>query len=134
MVPEEDGHHANCAYNHPNFPDGFLRTSVRQLSAYARAYLNGGTPDGRRILQQASIETMLSSHVDDGRDYQGVTWHASPSVRGQQAWGHGGSDPGVNTEIQLVPSEGIAAIVFTNTWGTRPSQIVERMLVDAPNL
>jgi CubicO group peptidase (beta-lactamase class C family) len=133
-VPGEDGHHANCAYNHPNFPDGFMRTSVRQLSAYARAYLNGGTLNGRRILQQASIETMLSSQVRGDFGDQGLTWYGATSVRGQEVWQHGGSDPGVNTNFQLVPSEGIAAIVFTNTWGTSPSQIVERMLVEAPNL
>ncbi|MGH9894991.1 MAG: serine hydrolase domain-containing protein, partial [bacterium] len=30
------GFNANCLYNHPNFPDGFLRTSVNQLSRYLR--------------------------------------------------------------------------------------------------
>ncbi len=47
----DDGYQSNCVYNHPNYPDGFLRTSVRQLSNYARAYLNGGEFSGKQILK-----------------------------------------------------------------------------------
>jgi CubicO group peptidase (beta-lactamase class C family) len=132
-VPEGDGHHASCAYNHPNFPDGFLRTSVRQLSWFARAYLNRGTLDGRRILEESTVEEMLhTQRVEETRN-QGLTWYSGGEIRGREVWGHGGSDPGINTDIRLIPEERIAAIVFINTWGGNPAQITQRLLEEAPN-
>ena len=131
-VPQGDGHHANCAYNHPNFPDGFLRTSVRQLSWFARAYLNGGILDGRRILEESTVQAMLATQRAEPSRKQGLTWYSSSLVRGQEVWGHGGSDPGINTDIRLLPDEGTAAIVFINTWGGNPSQITHHLLEEAP--
>ena len=133
-VPEEDGHHASCAYNHPNFPDGFLRTSVRQLASFARAYLNGGTLDGRRILEERTVREILHTQRVEEDRIQGLNWYAGPRIRGREVWGHGGSDPGINTDIRLVPDEGIAAIVFINTWGGRPREITRRLLEAAPTL
>ena len=132
-VPQGDGHHASCPYNHPNFPDGFLRTSVRQLSWFARAYLNGGVLDGRRILEESTIREMLQAQVAGASRTQGLTWYAGPGIRGQEVWGHGGSDPGINTDIRLVPGERIAAIAFINTWGGNPSQITRHLLEEAPD-
>jgi len=133
-VPVGDGHHASCAYNHPNFPDGFLRTSVRQLSRFARAYLNGGVLDGQRILEESTIREMFQPQLPGGFGTQGLTWYTYPDVRGKEVWGHGGSDPGINTGIRLVPDEGIAAIVFINTWGGNPSQMTRRLLEEASGL
>ena len=59
----KEGFNANCRYNHPNFPDGFLRTSVNQLSRYVRAYLKGGTLGGARILMEPTIRTMLDQQL-----------------------------------------------------------------------
>ena len=132
-VPQGDGHHPSCAYNHPNFPDGFLRTSVRQLSWFARAYLNGGELDGRRILEESTIRQMLEPQTVEGSRTQGLTWYAQAPVRGREVWGHGGSDPGINTDIRLVPDQRIAAIAFINTWGGNPSQITQRLLEEATN-
>ena len=132
-VPQGDGHHASCPYNHPNFPDGFLRTSVRQLSWFARAYLNGGVLDGRRILEERTIQEMLQAQQVEGASRtQGLTWYSGGGIRGQEVWGHGGSDPGINTDIRLVPNERIAAIAFINTWGGNPSEITEHLLEEAP--
>ncbi len=36
--------------------------------------------------------------------------------------------------IVLVPDEGIAAIVFINTWGGNPSQMTRRLLEEASGL
>ena len=132
-VPQGNGHHASCPYNHPNFPDGFLRTSVRQLSWFARAYLNGGTLDGRRILEERTIEEMLHTQRVEDSPIQGLTWYASARIRGREVWGHSGGDPGINTDILLVPEERIAAIVFINTWGGNPTQITRHLLEEAPN-
>lgn len=105
---EGDGYVANCLYNHPNYPDGFLRTSVRQLALYMTAYLRGGEP----ILMRETIDTILRVHSND---IWGLCWYMR-HVDGRPFWGHDGADPGVNTVMELNREEGIGAIVFSNTY------------------
>jgi CubicO group peptidase (beta-lactamase class C family) len=124
---------ANCLYNHPNFPDGFLRTSVTQLSRYLRCYLDNGVYGTYRLLQERTIRAMLSQQVEGDR-VQGLTWYAYRRENGDLAWGHGGSDPGVNTDMRLLPSKGIGAIVFTNTNGVRPQELTEALLREAESI
>jgi len=128
-----EGYQANCLYNHPNFPDGFLRTSVMQLSRYLRCYLNNGVYGKHRLLQERTIREMLSRQVEGDR-VQGLTWYAYRRKNGDLAWGHGGSDPGVNTDMRLLPSKGLGAIVFTNTNGIQPQKFTERLLQEAESI
>jgi CubicO group peptidase (beta-lactamase class C family) len=95
--------------------------------------LNGGELDGRRILEESTIRQMLEPQTVEGSRTQGLTWYAQAPVRGREVWGHGGSDPGINTDIRLVPDQRIAAIAFINTWGGNPSQITQRLLEEATN-
>ncbi len=128
------GYRANCAYNHPNYPDGFLRTSVHQLERWLRAYLNGGILEGARILPESTVAEMLSVQLMTGDDRaQGLTWYAH-RYGDAWAWGHGGSDPGVNNDIRMLPEEGLGVIVLTNTNGVRPSEFTERLLDEALKL
>jgi CubicO group peptidase (beta-lactamase class C family) len=127
-------YHANCAYNHPNFPDGFLRTSVRQLASYAGAYLNGGSFAGSRILAHSTVDEMLTpQHIVDGRR-QGLTWVSFRQFGGDWAWGHSGGDPGVNTHLGLLPAQGLGVVVFANTHGARPVEIANRLLDESLKL
>jgi len=130
----EDGYQANCIYNHPNYPDGFLRTSVNQLSKYARAYLNGGKFAERRILQESSVVTLLTDQNVPGNRQQGLTWYADSQINAEPQWGHGGSDPGSNTDMRLLPSQGVGAIVFANTNGVTPTEISTYLLEKALEL
>lgn len=135
--PLADGFAANCVYGHPNYPDGFLRTTVDDLSRYVRAYLSEGAFAGRRILGADTVQAMLSAVVvHDSRDeagtllrrHQGLNWMGSAELGGEVAWGHGGSDPGVNTDMRILPGAGLGAIVFTNTNGSIPWDITHKLL------
>ena len=126
--PLMDGYHQNCAYNHPNYPDGFLRTSVNQLSRYLRAYLARGEFVGRQVLTADSIVQLLTNQGVGGNRTQGLTWYADVQVDGEDSWGHGGSDPGSNTDMRILPDHGVGAIVFANTNGVTPSEITHRLL------
>jgi CubicO group peptidase (beta-lactamase class C family) len=129
------GMQPNCLYNHPNFPDGFLRTSVVQLSRYARAYLGEGKLGARRILSERAVRELLAEQFSEGQRVQGLTWYASTrNIRGHRAWGHGGSDPGINTDLRIIREEAIGAIAFMNTNGVRPDEITHKMLELAPEL
>ena len=119
---------ANCLYNHPNFPDGFLRTSLFQLSRYLRTYLNGGTLDGFRLLKTSTIEEMLKPQFVEEKRSQGLTWYAVESDDGELLWGHGGSDPGVNTDVRLHLGRGAAVMVLVNTNGIRPQDMTKHLM------
>ena len=126
--PLTDGHHANCPYNHPNYPDGFLRTSVNQLSRYLRAFLGRGEFGGRRVLTAESIAQLFRDQNVGGDRTQGLTWYSDVTVDGEGSWGHGGSDSGSNTDLRLLPDHGVGAIVFANTNGVNPREISNRLL------
>ncbi len=134
-APLEDGYQPNCLYSHPNFPDGFLRTSVSEMSRFLRAYLAGGAFEGRRILRRDTVREMLQVRLVTPRNpvglpkrKQGLTWNVGYSIDGEPAWGHGGRDPGVNTDLRLLPSRNLGAIAFTNTNHVAPWQFTRRIL------
>jgi CubicO group peptidase (beta-lactamase class C family) len=133
----EDGFHSNCAYSHPNYPDGFLRSSVNDLSRYLRAYLGSGAFDGRRILRSSTVRDMLDTQLvaqlrgENGlisQRNQGLNWYAEEQIGGELTWGHGGSDPGINNDIRFLPSQGIGTIVFTNTNDISPEELTSKFL------
>jgi CubicO group peptidase (beta-lactamase class C family) len=125
----ENGYQANCPYNHPNFSDGFLRASFNSLSRYLRTYLGGGAFDGGRILQDATVGEMLSVQLTSpkGRT-QGLCWYADEKMGDVFSWGHGGSDPGINNDVRILPEKKLAAIVLTNTNGIKPQDFTHKFL------
>ena len=129
--PLSDGYHENCAYSHPNYTDGFLRTSVNQLSIWARLWLGDGSVDGARLLSADTVrQVFVGTRVTDGgTDFlQGLTWHSGHELDGHRPWGHGGGDPGVNTDLLMLREERLAAIVFANTNGVTPGDFTIEIL------
>lgn len=134
-----DGFHINCFYNHANYPDGFLRTTVRDLSRYLRAYLNGGVFDGTRILDDRTVNRMFTPQQlppeEDGKRTYGLTWYALEDLNGHPKWGHGGGDPGIGTGLLCLRDDGIGTIVFANTAHTpAPLVIGDRLAQSALGL
>lgn len=75
---------------------GGLFTSVRELGAYLRMYLNGGlADDGTRVLDRASIERMTGAHMTTPDGPYGYGWRTI-DLDGHEVIGHGGS-VGVST-------------------------------------
>ncbi len=127
-----EGFNANCLYNHPNYPDGFMRTSVAELGLYARMLLNRGKLNSVRLLQKDTLATMFTADRVTGDDTHktrwGLTWHAGVQVDGHPVWGHGGSDPGVSTDLLVALDQGLAVIVFANTNGINVGAYAEKLL------
>jgi CubicO group peptidase (beta-lactamase class C family) len=126
--PLDNGYQANCAYHHPNYPDGFLRSSLNGLSRYLRAYLGAGAFEGGHILREATVREMLTLQLTNKRRRQGLTWYADEDAGGAPAWGHSGSDPGINTDVRVLPGAKLAAIVMTNTNGIKPADFTHTFL------
>jgi CubicO group peptidase (beta-lactamase class C family) len=101
----------HCLYNHPNYPDGMLRTNVTELSRFLMAILNGGRFERTRILEQATIDKMLSNdHF--GR---GLCWNSTRLGEEKDlVWYHNGLDHGVLTFMGYRPRDARGAIVLSN--------------------
>jgi CubicO group peptidase (beta-lactamase class C family) len=132
MLPNESefkvGTYApTCLYSFPNYPDGLVRTSVRELSFYLAALLNGGELNGKRILQKETIDKMLTPQLQGDRS-QGLTWRTSEfqTPYGKVVlWGHSGLDPGIQTFLFFNPATRTGVITFQNN----PADNVERIVV-----
>lgn len=108
-------------YGITTYPDGGVRTSVADLSKLFVALLNNGEYQGVRILDQTSVQEMLRFHytaankpdnVSLNKKNSGIFWQTMFDVT---KMGHGGSDPGIKTEMLSDLSGKIGVILFTNT-------------------
>ena len=102
---------ATCLYSFPNYPDGLVRTSIRELSYYLMAIMNKGVYNDVRILQESTIDKMLTLQFDDDEN-QGLCWHRTAF---ESLWGHSGSDPGVGTHMYFQPETKTGVITFQNS-------------------
>lgn len=116
----DGGYAASCLYNHPNFPDGFLRSSVHQLARYAGAYLEAARPGNSKLLRPETIARMFRPESGDDARVMGLCWNAQRRTSTDLLWGHMGSDPGINANLRLRFADGVAAIVLMNTNIGRP--------------
>lgn len=119
----DNGFQPNCAYNHPNYPDGFLRTSIDDITIYMRMLLGGGVHHGHGILKRDTVKEMMSVELEVSSRLQGLTFYSTAKRGGHNVWGHSGSDPGVNTSMALLPERDLGAVVFTNTNDIDPHEI-----------
>ena len=108
-------------YRDVTYPAGGARTSVANLSKFFIALLNEGEYEGARILQKRSVDEMLRfeytaankpENIDLKEKNSGIFWQSKFNVT---RMGHGGSDPGLKTEMLTDLSKDIGVILFTNT-------------------
>ncbi|HRD57290.1 MAG TPA: serine hydrolase domain-containing protein [Ferruginibacter sp.] len=108
-------------YEITTYPDGGLRTSVEELSKFFIALLNDGVFDKNRILKKESVNAMQQfqfsadnkpDNLDLLKKNECLFWRTKYSGK---LIGHGGSDPGIKTEMLTNLSKDVAVILFTNT-------------------
>ncbi len=108
-------------YGCTTYPDGGVRTSVNDLSRFFICLLNGGSYQNCRILKESSVAEMTRlqfsnthkpENIDLTQKNEGLFWRTKNSGK---LIGHGGSDPGIKTEMLADPDKNAAIILFTNT-------------------
>lgn len=108
-------------YGVTTYPDGGVRTSVADLSRFFIALLDGGQYQGTRILDPSSATEMLRFQYTDsnkpdnvllGEKNSGIFWSTKFNVT---RIGHGGSDPGVRTEMLSDLQKHVAVVLMVNT-------------------
>jgi CubicO group peptidase (beta-lactamase class C family) len=121
----EEGSDPVTWYGLATWPDGGLRTSVRDLSRFFAATIGGGELHGARILQEETVKAMFQPQfaagqvleaVEEGEDErQAITWVYRTGQNGKTVAGHSGGDPGVAAHAYFYPDTGAGAILLVNT-------------------
>jgi len=112
-------------YGLATWPDGGMRTSVRDLSHFFAAMINSGEFDGTRILGKHVLDEMLEPQFAQGQvlesvpeheeHRQAISWSYGTDLAGKNIVGHSGGDPGVSTHAYFYPETGRGAILLVNT-------------------
>ena len=136
---EDDRFIAYGQYGYPDYPDGALRTTARDLGAHLGMAMAGGEWNGVRLLSEASARSMLRPQIPGIEPGQGLIWYRF-HLHGRTLIGHNGGDQGVATAAFFEPDTGVGVIVLGNgNWRTDGSrwplqQIMERLFEDADAL
>jgi CubicO group peptidase (beta-lactamase class C family) len=110
-------------YGVTTWPDGGVHTSVEDLSRFFIALLDGGKGPSGQVLRQPSVDDMLRLqftaaskpvNVDIAEKNSGLFWQTKFNTK---YVGHGGSDPGLKTEMLATPDLRTGIVFFTNTSG-----------------
>ncbi len=106
----------------PWYPAAGLRTNAHELSRFLLAYVQNGELYGQRILEAATIDTMLTIHfpnVDSGDIGQGLIWRYG-QIGERWFWGHGGGGDGGQAicEFRFSRDLGFGAIAMANCGGS----------------
>lgn len=97
-------------YGYPDYPDGQLRSSIRNMANWVLAFCNEGHFITDAILSQDM--TWEGFTVQYGTD-QGFIWYQY-EVDGDLIWGHNGGDLGVSTDIIINPVDEIGVAILSN--------------------
>lgn len=123
-------------YGGTTYPDGGVRTSVADLSRFFIALMNRGEYQGARILDAAAAAEMVRFQFTDANRPEnlpaadgnsGLFWRTK--FNGQRV-GHGGNDPGLQTEMLADPAMEIGVILFQNTSLSGPDQRASLTIFD----
>ncbi|MCB0698008.1 MAG: beta-lactamase family protein [Chitinophagaceae bacterium] len=112
LVRPYDGNQAIDHYTFTDYPNGGLRTSVRDMFRFLSAYGNEGIFNGTQILKAATVHEMLKQQIPSIDPTTGLHWFIMNSSR--NIWGHDGGEQGVATIMGVNPDTKVGVLIFTN--------------------
>jgi len=124
-------------YGGTTYPDGGVRTSVADLAKFFAALLHEGEYGGVRIMDAEATKEMVRFQFTDANRPEnfpatagnsGLFWRTK--FNGTRV-GHGGSDPGVHTEMLADVDHKIGVVLFVNTSLSGNEQEAVSIIFDA---
>ncbi|HEV8355504.1 MAG TPA: serine hydrolase domain-containing protein [Gemmatimonadales bacterium] len=104
-----------------------IYSSAHDLVRFGMFHLKDHLSDQRAILADSTLDQMEkpNSARAFGTATYGIGWLIQPSDHGYRTVEHSGGMPGVQTALNLYPSENLAIVVLTNSSSSRPDRIAE---------
>ncbi len=99
-------------YTFTDYPNGGLRSNVKDMSRFLMTLANGGSFDGAELLKAATVEQMITPQIPSLDATMGL--HLFLMDKTNNIWGHDGGEQGVATIMGYNPSTKIGVLIFTN--------------------
>ncbi len=115
-------------YTFTDYPNGGLRSTGRDLYKFLTAYLNNGASNNHQLLNQNTIDEMLTLQIPSINDTMGL--HIYRLNAANELWGHDGGEQGVATIMAFNPTTKVGAIVLSN----QGDSDLEEILIEAYKL
>lgn len=109
-------------YTFPDYPNGALRTTARDMMNFLSALSQDGTANNYQLLAPATVNEMLTPQIPSMDETMGL--HTFILDNDDNIWGHNGSEQGVSTEVGFNPSNNIGVIVLSNLQNVDVSSIL----------
>jgi CubicO group peptidase (beta-lactamase class C family) len=98
-------------YNRRHAPSSTLNSNIDDMCRWALANLEHGELDGARILETGSYDEMWAR--EDETPSIGLSWFLG-DLGGHATVSHSGGDTGFNSNLLILPDDGIAAVAMVN--------------------
>ena len=114
------GYQSYPHWGHPFYPCGSLRTSSLQLAHFLNMFMQKGTLENSKILDNSTVALMTTIHypeipVEQGYpdSSQGLIWYQE-YFNDRLVWGHSGGSNGITTTMYYYEPDNSGVIVLTN--------------------
>ena len=95
-------------YRYRDYPSGDLKTTIEDLSHFIAAYINRGQFEGVRILEEDTVEMMLT--VQNPASGICLIWDHTVG----DWYGHAGGKVGMAAYVEFQRDQGVGLIVISN--------------------
>lgn len=114
---------------------GFLKSTGRDMLAYAEIFRTGGMVGDVRILSEESVRQMIGNYagLEPSRHY-GYGFMVTPDFRGGTLIEHGGAIKGVAAQLCIIPEQGISCVILTNLDGSPSAELLAAAINTAQSL
>ena len=99
-------------YTFPDYPNGGLRSTARDLFKFLQAFVLNGKSQGYQLLNPSTIRMMRTPQIGNRNRDMGL--HLFRMDRSENLWGHDGGEQGVATTVAFNPTTKMGAIILTN--------------------
>lgn len=99
-------------YTNTDYPNGGLRSNVRDMHRFIQALINAGSYNGYQLLEASTVSSMLQPQIPEIDSEVGL--HFFRMNADHELWGHDGGEQGVATIMAWNQSDNIGAIILAN--------------------
>jgi CubicO group peptidase (beta-lactamase class C family) len=99
-------------YNRMHSPSSTLYSNVLDMAEWARASINRGELNGKRILKSTTYDAMWRPAGEEWKQI-GISWFLG-EYKGHRTMSHSGGDTGFNSNFTMIPDKKIAVVMMSN--------------------
>ena len=112
-------------FDHPG--GSAVYSSAHDLVRFGMFHLKNRLPGQHRILADSTVDAMQRIQTPDTTNGYALGWGVARDDNGYRKVAHTGGMPGVNTVLNLYPSENLAVVVLANQSGATPFRVADEI-------